>query len=248
MTSIFGKPFALSMGPQRVGSDLLYAYLQNRPDVCLPFDVKETFFFDRHYHRGIEFYEEHFNVQGHHALVAEVTTTLFDNADAPQRVFELFGADIKFICPLRDPVERSYAVYRDYLKYGIVKGSIEEAVEQAPQILYASRYADHLENWFKVFKGDAFEVQFYEDVQEDENAYFDNIRAFLGLSVHEIMPKKGIKEMASFMMQKIISKGASAPTQKDSEQKAKIWLAQRLLPEVLKLENLLGRTLPAWKK
>src|SRR5262245_58826198 len=116
--SLFGKPAALSIGPQRCGTSRIHDYFKARGDVCLP-DVKEIFYFDRHFQRGPEFYAEHFKIEPQHRLVMELTTTAFDNPDAPDHVHTLFGTDVKLICPLRNPVERSKAIYADYIKYGL---------------------------------------------------------------------------------------------------------------------------------
>lgn len=151
MPALFAKPFALSIGPQASGADLIRGYFKTRGDVVLP-DVQEIFYFDRHVQRGPEFYRGHFQYREAARLFMEVTTTAFDHPQAPERVRALLGPDVKLFCPLRDPVERAAAAYRHYLRYGIVKGGIEEACEQAPQILHASRYSEHLGPWLDVFK------------------------------------------------------------------------------------------------
>ncbi|MEM7651138.1 MAG: hypothetical protein AAF204_03525 [Pseudomonadota bacterium] len=135
MSILFSKPFALSIGPQGCGADDLHEYYEARADVALP-NVREIFFFDRHVQRGPDFYREHFDEKDAE-LVMEITTTAFDHEQAPLRVQNLLGTDVKLFCPLRDPVERSLAVYRRYVRYGIVQKSLsfQEACEAAPQIV-----------------------------------------------------------------------------------------------------------------
>lgn len=247
MSSLFEKPFALFMGPQRAGANVIYDALELREDVCLPVGVKETFFFDRHYHRGVGFYANHFPVRHQHRLIAEVTTTVFDHPDSPKRVHEIFGRDVKLICPLRNPVERSCAVYEDYCSYGIVKGSIEEAVEQAPQILFASRYADHLERWMDIFGTDSVHIMLYEDAAKDEDAYLHQLMQVLGLGDHVKVQAKNLKHHIQNIVEKVTPSSFFEKKKKSTDKETHLWLQHRLLPEVLKLENLLGRTFPAWK-
>ena len=230
MAALFEKPFVLSIGPQRAGADLVYHYYQTRDDVCLPFDAREIFFFDRHYLRGVEFYKSHFTPQKQHKIIAEITTTLFDFPEAPGRIYDIFGDDVTLICPLRDPVTRSYAVYKDYKEYGIVNGPIQSAVDEAPQILYASRYADHLQHWLDVFGRGKIQFLFYEDALNDPQNYYEKLCVMTGIAYK--MPTKDI----------------TAPAEKaQNDQDILQWLSQRLNHEIEKLEDLLGGSIAAWK-
>ena len=168
-------PFALSIGPQRAGTSWLDRYLRQRNDICVPEAVKEIFFFDRHYTRGESFYASHFKPDVDHHLAIEITTTSFDHDGAAQRVLDVCGSDVRLICPLRDPYTRSYSLYLHYKRYGIVYGSLEEAVNQNPQIIESSRYAKHLKQWFDVFGQDNITILFQEDLEKDQDAYIRDV-------------------------------------------------------------------------
>lgn len=183
---IFDKPFALFMGPQRAGTSWIDRYLRYRKDVCLPAHVKEVFFFDRHYGRGVEFYQDHFKPDKRHVLIAEVSTTSFDHTEAPRRVYEAFGNDIRLICPLRHPVLRSYSLYRHYRRYGIVTGSLQEACEAEPQILNSSRYASHLGRWLEFFEKDNIHFLFQEDLEVSQNSYVGKLCEALAVPYQEL--------------------------------------------------------------
>lgn len=141
----------------------------------MPDGVKEIFFFDRHYDRGIEFYKSHFHPQPEDKLIMEISTTAFDQKDAPVRVREMFGHEVKLLCPLRNPVVRSYSLYLHYLRYGIVKGSLREACFQNPQIIESSKYSKHLQRWFSYFGQDNVHLVFQEDLEENQNTYIRNV-------------------------------------------------------------------------
>jgi hypothetical protein len=168
---IFDRPFALLMGPQRTGTSWIDRYLRARGDVALPNGVKETFFFDRRYSRGIEFYKSHFTPAPRQKLVMEVSTTSFDHPDAPKRVFENFGQNIRLLCPLRHPVTRSYSLYLHYKRYGMVTGTLQEACIQNPQILTSSHYAIHIEKWIAQFGLNKIHFLFQEQMDMDLNYY-----------------------------------------------------------------------------
>ena len=183
---IFEKPFVLSMGPQRAGTSWLDRYLRHRDDVCLPGQVKEVFFFDRHYDKGPAFYKSHFKPEALHALVMEISTTSFDHADAPERVHEVFGDQLVMLCPLRHPVTRSYSLYQHYKRYGIVTGTLMEACKQKPQILDSSRYAAHLERWYTFFPKENIHFIFQEDLEENPNLYVQNLCSVLDIPYTDI--------------------------------------------------------------
>ena len=187
--TLFNKPFALAIGPQRAGTSWLDRYLRMRGDICVPEEVKEIFFFDRHFERGTGFYKSHFQPKPHHELIIEITTTSFDQEEAPQRIFETFGPDIKLLCPLRNPLVRSYSLYLHYMRYGIVNGTLQQACEQNPQILESSHYAKHLKRWFDVFGKDNIKIVFQEDLEKNQDAYIRNICEGLGIK-HKSAPKE----------------------------------------------------------
>ncbi len=233
MESLFDRPVALSIGPQRCGTEWIAGYLRRRGDICLPWDASEIFYFDRHFQRGPEFYASHFKPQPQHKLIMELTTTAFDNPDAPSHVSKLLGADVRLLCPLRHPVERAKAAYFDYLKYGLVRGDIEEAVEAAPQILLASRYADHLARWFTQFGQENVHVVFYETLERDPEAFAKEICTALGIPF--ALPG-GESLWAKFRAAFRKKETASRLDKKDE-----FWLKSRLDPEVSHLEKIIGR-------
>ena len=182
---MFDKPFALSMGPQRAGTTWLDRYLRSRGDICLPFDVKEIFYFDRHYDRGAEFYKSHFKPGNKDALVMEITATSFDCVDAPRRVLDNFGKEIRMLCPLRHPVTRSYSLYLHYSRYGIVSGSLQEAVAAMPQIIESSFYHEHLQRWLDMFGDNSLQILYQEDLETNQKGYIQKVCEGLSLPYKE---------------------------------------------------------------
>lgn len=197
-------PFALSIGPQRAATSWVDRYLRARGDVCLPGEIKEVFFFDRHYHKGPEFYKGHFDPGPEHDLVMEVSATYFDTPEAPERVKETLGEDLRFICPLREPIARSYSLYKHYLRYGIVSGSLEEAIRQKPQIVESSCYADHLKRWCDVFGRERITLLFQEELESDPDSFVAHLCAGLDITFKPVPDS----------MQKRINQMTQAPSRR----------------------------------
>lgn len=243
--------FGLSIGPQRCGTDYLRQYFKQRDDVCLPADAQEIFYFDRHFQRGSEFYFSHFHPRDTNHMLLELTTTAFDHADAPARVYSLMGENVRLICPLRHPVDRSLAVYQDYLKYGLVHGPIDQVAETMPQILFASRYSDHLKRWFEAFDPSQFTFLFYEQAQQDRSAFLSTACQGLGLDFHDISglaPEGRFKNPVISGLKSIGKMFSPAPKDVTQNKQIRDWLTERLDDEHEKLEALLGMEISWWGK
>jgi hypothetical protein len=276
----FDKNFALSIGPQRAGARWIDRYLRGRGDVCLPTHVKEIFYFDRHFERGPEFYFGHFRYLPQHKIGVEVTTTAFDHPEAPARVHQMFREGVKLICPLRHPVERSYSLYQHLLRYGIVQGNLSEAVEQAPQILQGSRYAQHLERWTRFFPLSGLHLMFQEALEADPAAYVTRLCAVLGLPykphkqdsegfnalgvsrfpglahrmerVSGFMTRNGLDRSLGLARSLGLWRLVFGPEPFDVRRLSipredHEWLSSRLIPEVEKLEALVGGPIMPWR-
>ncbi len=171
----FKAPVAIFMGPQRAGTSWIHRYFSMRPDICLPKGVKELFFFDTKFQQGKDFYFSHFKEESQHKLVMEVSATYFMDPDAPRRIFEYFGEHIKLVCPLRHPVQRSYSLYKHFLRYRIVEGSLYEACEQNPNILLSSHYKAHIENWMEYYNLNDIYICYQEDLAADQEKFLRGI-------------------------------------------------------------------------
>lgn len=179
---LFSKAFALSIGPQRAATSWIDQYLRARGDVCLPTEIKEVFFFDKYYKKGERFYKNHFHPQDQHDLIMEVSATYFDCPNAAERVLRLCGKDVRFICPLRNPIERSYSLYKHYIRYGIVTGALEEAIKQKPQIIESSHYVKHLKRWADTFGLENITVLFQEELDQSPDTFVQKICQGLHIS------------------------------------------------------------------
>jgi hypothetical protein len=144
-------PDVLIVGPMRAGTSWIQDYLRARGDVGLPAGVKETFFFDRHFHKGPDWYARHFRHTGPMARrVVEVGPSYFHCPQAPARIHAVLG-DIPLVVTLRDPVRRAWSHYLHLRRYGYTRAPLRQAVADFPEILEASRYRTRLAQWHRLF-------------------------------------------------------------------------------------------------
>src|SRR5690625_527011 len=186
MPSRRNLPNALIIGPMKSGTSWIHDYLQTRPDVGLPRGVKETFFFDRFYAKGIDWYAGHF---AHHdasdkLMLIEVAPSYFHSEAAPERVRSTLG-NIRLVATLRDPVRRSWSHYLHLRRYGYTKKPLREATLDFPEILEASRYGIHLARWQSCFPERSINVLWQEKLSRSPTAYVTDLCAALSLAPDE---------------------------------------------------------------
>jgi hypothetical protein len=123
----------------------LYRYLIAHPNVARSAH-KEVHFFDREYHRGLEWYRSAFPAASERGKVTgpdggppsmgEASPTYLFDRDVPERVARDVP-DARFIVLLRDPVERAHSQYRMALGKGVEHLPFDQALEAEAERLGA---------------------------------------------------------------------------------------------------------------
>ena len=177
-----GLPNALVVGPMKAGTSWIHDYLQSRGDVALPHGVKETFFFDRRYDKGEDWYAQHFRRYDAdvHRLCIEVAPSYFHCPEAPARIKETLG-EIPLIVTLRDPVKRAWSHYLHLQRYGYTSAPLQQAAVDFPQILMASRYRECISRWQAYFSIGQIHVVWQEKLAGSVEAYSKQLCETLSL-------------------------------------------------------------------
>lgn len=173
-------PGVFFVGPERTGTTWIHRYLAMRGDVRLPAATKETFFFDRHFERGVAWYLSHFGNDADRPLMAEVAPTYFHSPEAGARIAAA-APQAHVVCTLRDPVRRSYSAYQHMLAYGATAGPLRQAVIEHPQILDASRYALHIQRLRDQVGAQRVHVLLLDDLASDSEAFARRLCEIAGL-------------------------------------------------------------------
>ncbi|MFB6286743.1 MAG: sulfotransferase domain-containing protein, partial [Candidatus Bipolaricaulia bacterium] len=176
-------PDALVIGPMRAATTWVHRYLKQRGDTCLPTDVKETFFFDRRFEKGLDWYAQHFqNCQNRESrIVMEVGSSYFHSDEAPERIRNTLGGSIPLIVIYRDPVERSFSHFAHLRRYGLTSLPLREAAEEFPEILAASRYAEQLRRWADYFGRDCLTILRLETLKDSSVQFARTLTQALNL-------------------------------------------------------------------
>jgi hypothetical protein len=134
------RPTFLVVGAPKCGTTSLHHYLNQHPDIFLPF-IKETRFFssDKLFDRGLNFYSSaFFSSYSGQTAIGEICPEYIINPNAHRRIFEVLGK-IKIIIIVRDPVERAYSHYCMQKVRGKEKRSFKDAINDELNELYVTK-------------------------------------------------------------------------------------------------------------
>jgi len=171
-------PHFIIVGPQRCGTTWIYNYLKSHPYICLPRGVKETFFFDKYFNKGLKWYSWHFNQCNPDALIGEVAPSYFHNALVCKRIKKEIP-NCKIICTLRNPIERILSLYLHMRRYGMIKYDFKSALKKEPVLINSSLYYYHLSRWVDAFGKENVKILIFDDLKNDPDKYIYDLLNYL---------------------------------------------------------------------
>ncbi|NLF13599.1 MAG: sulfotransferase domain-containing protein [Anaerolineaceae bacterium] len=185
-------PDFVIIGGQRCGTTSLYNYLVQHPGVSPAF-MKETHYFDTHYHRGINWYRAFFPLEGkvpsapagqgrgtapgtrdrQRTLTGESSPYYLFYPHAPGRLARTVP-QARLIALLRNPIERAYSHYHHEVKMGIERLSFEDALDREEKELPAEVE--------KVLQDETYRSFFYQNYTYlSRGIYVDQLERWTGL-------------------------------------------------------------------
>lgn len=170
------------VGPPKAGTTWIHEYLLRHKSVCLPKGVKETYFFNRKYDKGLKWYFSHFQTANGNKIAGEITPNYFHSPEATIRIHDI-NPNCKIICTLRDPVERCFSNYLHIKRYGYIKPRTQfrEATAERPSLIESSRYYTHISRWLKYFGKENVCILMYDNLKRNPANFSKILCNFLGL-------------------------------------------------------------------
>lgn len=174
------RPNFLFIGPDKTGSSWLYQIFLQHPNIYVP-GIKDIYFFDRHYERGIKWYFRFFESATHeHIAVGELSHDYMLSSVAAERI-NMDLPDVKILTCLRDPVERTFSHYLYLVRSGLTSASFEDALQLFPELVSNSLYAKHLKKYFQTFDRKNIKVLFFDELKKDSTAFAKEAFNFLNV-------------------------------------------------------------------
>ncbi len=265
-------PNFLIIGGARCATGWTSQCLREHPDIFMAQD--ETHFFDRHYHKGLNWWAQtYFSTSAYRdeKMVGEKTAGyLYDPKDVPQRIIASLSP-IKLICNLRDPVERMHSVYQRGVLKGTQKLSLVQVATPDSKLVQHGLYFQHIKRFLEVFPQENILIKIYEDKFVDPVSFIQDIYRFLDVDNTFVPPsidvqtKSGLLESKNkllktlsrvllhprgpFFFKSLYSK--IRPKHNDDLVKINGQALAELAPlfrnDIIKLEKFLGRDLRCWQ-
>ena len=193
------QPTFLGIGVPKGATTWLYELLETHPDVYLSRN-REVHFFDRdsYFSRGLNWYLDLFTSEGaqhDYKAIGEITPTyLYCTAERIEYIVRELPSISKFICIVRNPVERAYSHYWFFRRIGANEPSMsfEEFLEQPEIAIERGLYARHLKNWFQYFDQKQFLILVFEEIFQDVDSAKQQISDFLDIDVAAFPADAGV--------------------------------------------------------
>lgn len=168
------------VGPQRTSTTWIYEILLNSGKLNLPKRVKETFFFDQKFTKGLTYYISLFENYDTNLITGEIAPTYFHSYEAAERIFSI-NNKCKIIIIYRDPIERSISLYKHHYRKGRVGKDFKKAIIKRPDIIETSRYSLYSKIWIDRFGNENVLMVHYEDLKHKPQKFLDEITSFIGI-------------------------------------------------------------------
>jgi len=174
----------LGIGVPRAGTTWLYELLMSHPEVYVPSQRKEVHFFDRHYERGLQWYESFFpaEAQSHqYRAIGEITPSYLYCERCSERIADISSVN-KLILILRNPVDRAYSYYWLRVRTDNYSGTFEDFLSSHPGVIRGGHYGQNLRHYLRYFREDQFLTLVYEHAFADLADTRNKVAHFLGVS------------------------------------------------------------------
>jgi hypothetical protein len=174
------RPDFLIIGAPKCGTTWLNRRLTLHPGIFMPDD--EVHFFSRYFDRGWSWYSDHFQGAQAGDRIGENSNSYLTDEIALSRIVSDLP-DARFICLLRNPVDRAYSSYGMQVDRGRANADIARYLDPdrspRPHILTNGLYADLLERWFDAVGRDRIFVGLFDDVRSDPAGLYRDVLKFL---------------------------------------------------------------------
>ena len=186
----------IAVGPQRTGSTWLHKVMEEHPHVGLPVGIKETMFFDRYYHKGVDWLLSHYKMSDKKSQYGEVAPTYF-SSDVVLRRIKSEYPDCKILINIRNPVEHAYSMYLHESSKGRIQGKLCDVIKDSPEELRPGMYSDWIPRWQDTFGTENVCLVWMDQIKSKPQNVYQEVCTFLGLSANHYSQNVGDRQVNS---------------------------------------------------
>ncbi len=190
-------PNLICPGAQKAGTTTLFNLLKQHPDITGA-EYKEIQFFDKYYHKGINWYMKMCRDTSEHRYIMDFTPGYMTEEIYIKRMKEVLEDDVKFIIILRNPADRMYSNYLMNLRVGLeyetdaIKAFNRDYKsyldgDKTAKYFRHSMYAEQVSQLKKMFSDKNLKIVLFEDMISDTERVIMEILEYLELGIPETM-------------------------------------------------------------
>lgn len=174
------EPNFLYIGPDKSGSTWLYNIFYQHPECYVP-RIKDIYFFNKYYYRGIEWYLSFFKgAESTHNAIGELSHDYLFSIKTADRIRNDFP-DIKLFATIRNPIDKIWSQYLFLRRSGVTRKSFKKAVYEYPELTAKNYYYKYLKNYIDKFRFEQFRIYLFDDFKKNNIKYIKNIFGFLNI-------------------------------------------------------------------
>ena len=175
-------PDFVVIGGSKSGTHWINECLREHPEVYVPPDTHEIFFFDLFFDRGVAWYAHYFRGHRGEKRVGDVTPTYLASPLAAERLHKVLP-DATLIVSLRNPVQRAWSKYLHVWRKGDIPPHVDfwTACQRRPEILGDGEYFRCLGPWRRLFPAEQLNLLVLDDAATDPSRYMRRIYEILGV-------------------------------------------------------------------
>lgn len=168
------------LGVSKSATTWIYQCFKDHPDVFVP-STDSLKYFDLKYHKGKEWYWEHFSDSGLSQVVVDPSPTYLRSPVTSERIANDYP-NAKFILSLRNPVDRAFSQFWHEKKANRFDYAFKETADIF--LLYTwyietGFYATHLKRFLQYFDKSRFKIILFDNLTHNPETFISEIYEFL---------------------------------------------------------------------
>ncbi len=211
-------PNVFIIGAAKSGTTSVADVLSEHSDIFLAIDKEPSFFATDHFFKkGLSFYKQFFKKSEKFKFRIDASPQyLYHYEKVPKRLMGFYRDEsidttlLKFICVLRNPVDRAYSSFWQAKRIGFVNGTFENALKEekdfiktekykaegrtAMAFIDAGLYADQLDGWMKYISKEQLFILTNDELKNNPEKCYLKILKFLGAKPYTLDYKKSSNE------------------------------------------------------
>jgi hypothetical protein len=177
--AVLRLPDFLYVGAAKSGSSWIYEVLRNHPEVYVP-PAKDIQFFDKNYHRGINWYASFFADVGATQKCGELSHDYFFDRAYAERIAEHIP-QVKVLACLRNPAERIISHYHYARTVFVDHRETLESFSNSDKAVKGSDYLNNLRPFYELFPRENIRILFFDDLRNHPERFAADVYQFIGV-------------------------------------------------------------------